>query len=63
MNKDNSEFSWNWAKELFNIITKTAKEFKAMVCEDDDGNDRAAADTTLPLGIKIRYLLEKLGIT
>src|SRR6266496_395600 len=25
MNKDNSEFSLNWVKELFNIITKTAK--------------------------------------
>ena len=43
MNKDNSEFSLKWAKELFSIITKTAKEFKAVVCEDDDGNDRATA--------------------
>ena len=63
MNKDNSEFSLNWAKELFNIITKAAKEFKAVACEDDDGNDRAAAATIIPLGIKICYLLEKLGIT
>jgi len=63
MNKDNSEFSLNWAKELFSILTRTAKEFKAVVCEDDDGNDRATADTYLPLGIKICYLLEKLGIT
>jgi len=58
MNKDNSEFSLNWAKELFSIITKTAKEFKAVVCEDDDGKDRATANTYLPLGIKICYLLE-----
>ena len=63
MNKDNSEFSLNWAKVLFNIIIQAAKEFKAGPCEDDDGNTRAAAVTTIPFGIKICYLLEKLGIT
>ena len=63
MNKDNTEFSLNWAKVLFNIIIKAADEFKAVPYEDDDGNTRATAETTLPLGIKICYLLEKLGIT
>ena len=63
MNKDNTEFSLNWAKVLFNNIIWAAKDFKAVACEDDDGNTRATADTTLSLGIKICYLLEKLGIT
>ena len=63
MNKDNSEFSLNWAKVLFNNIIRAADEFKVVPCEDDDGNTRATAVTTLPLGIKICYLLEKLGIT
>src|SRR6266487_2446487 len=63
MNKDNTEFSLNWAKVLFNNIIRAAKDFKAVACEDDDGNTRGTADTTLPLRIKICYLLEKLGIT
>ena len=63
MNKDNSEFSLNWAKVLFNNIIRAAKDFKAVACEDDDGNTRATAVTTIPFGIKICYLLEKLGIT
>ena len=63
MNKDNTEFSLNWAKVLFNNIIRAAKDFKAVACEGDDGNEKATADKTLPLGIKICYLLEKLGIT
>ena len=56
-------FQLNWGKAILEIITTAAKNFKASNCFDDDDEQKVAVDTILPLGIKICYLLEKLGVT
>ena len=55
-------FQLNWGKAILEIITTAAKNFKAICCFDDDDEQKVTANTILPLGIKICYLLEKLGV-
>src|SRR6266496_3908847 len=57
-------FQLNWGKAILEIITPAAKNFKASNCfDDDDEEPKVYVNTNLPLGLKICFLLERLGIT
>ena len=56
-------FQLNWGKAILEIITKAIEDFKALTGSDDDEEPKVFVNSNLPLGLKICFLLEQLGVT